>query len=346
MAVNTAALSLTAAGAVAKAQLIRPVMSQISSNSHNKVAIVKGGKVMSQTSSNSHNKVAIVKGGKLASVDVRLHQRQPLAAAAHSAASVLLEAGQPSLIDTDKADADAENEVLFQDILLALQLFRQQHGHLRISGGYIVPSEAPWPQRVQGWRLAWRIYTMKFWHTCALGAQAVQYVSGSSARRDALDAVGFVWGRLQSRFNLLLEALVIYKQLYDTVEVPFIFVVPDEDPWPEARPHKYLQLFVSAELYTAEADLKLGRELSSVRSQGTYVQDHPERWFQLRAMGFQFDVTAAVFEQTRLGLEQYRYALQILQTSSTCSNRVSSAQCRWCVAAAAASASVSCCDAP
>jgi hypothetical protein len=61
-----------------------------------------------------------------------------------------------------------------------------------------------------------------------------RYVSGSSARRDALDALGFVWGRLQSRFNLLLEALVIYKQLYNTVEVPFIFVVPDEDPWPEA----------------------------------------------------------------------------------------------------------------
>jgi hypothetical protein len=146
MAVNTAALTLCTASAAAKTPLMRAVMSQTSSNSHFKVAIVKGGKVMSQTSSNSHNKVAIVKGGKLASVDVRLHQRQPLAAAAHSAASVLLEAGQPSLIDTDKADADAENEVLFQDILLALQLFRQQHGHLRISGGYIVPSEAPWPK--------------------------------------------------------------------------------------------------------------------------------------------------------------------------------------------------------
>jgi hypothetical protein len=61
-----------------------------------------------------------------------------------------------------------------------------------------------------------------------------RYVSGSSARRDALDSVSFVWGRLQSRFNLLLEALVIYKQLYGTVEVPSIFIVPDEDPWPEA----------------------------------------------------------------------------------------------------------------
>jgi hypothetical protein len=63
-------------------------------------------------------------------------------------------------------------------------------------------------------------------------------------------------------------------------------------------------------------------------------------------MGFQFDVTAAVFEQTRLGLEQYRYALQILLTSTACSHRVTSAQCRWCVAAAFASVSVLCCDAP
>jgi hypothetical protein len=61
-----------------------------------------------------------------------------------------------------------------------------------------------------------------------------RYVSGSSARRDALDSIGFIWGRLQSGFNLLLEALVIYKQLYGTAEVPLSFVVPTEEPWPEA----------------------------------------------------------------------------------------------------------------
>jgi hypothetical protein len=128
LAVDAAALTVIAVSAVAKTTL-RPAMIQTSSNSH---------------------KVAIVKGGKLASVDVRLHQKQPLAAAATAAARVLLAQGQPSMIDTEKADADAQNEVVFQDILLALQLFKEQHSHLRIPEAFLVPSEAPWPEVLVG----------------------------------------------------------------------------------------------------------------------------------------------------------------------------------------------------
>lgn len=69
------------------------------------------------------------------------------------------------------------------------------------------------------------MYKREFW---------LKFVSGHEDRREALDRLGYVWGRLQPPYNLFLEALVSYKMIKGHLDVPIRFVVPKEGPWPQS----------------------------------------------------------------------------------------------------------------
>ena len=97
------------------------------------------------------------------------------------------------------------------------------------------------------------------------------FVKEHPERRATLDAMGFVWDEFERRWELVRDALAVYKELHDDLQVPKTFVVPSAAPWP------------------AEAwGLKLGHRVSDIRSQEHFVKEHPERRAELDAMGFRW----------------------------------------------------------
>jgi hypothetical protein len=69
--------------------------------------------------------------------------------------------------------------------------------------------------------------------------------------------------------------LLAYKQEHGDLEVPMLFVVSSEAPWPE------------------EAwGIKLGYSVNNIRGSGHYVKDHPERRLVLDALGFRWNSLA------------------------------------------------------
>ncbi|KAG5187781.1 hypothetical protein JKP88DRAFT_353591 [Tribonema minus] len=166
----------------------------------------------------------------------------------------------------------------------------------------------PGEQGAWGWRLARRVYSMTFWQS---------FVAGNAKRRDALEKLGFVWGRLQPNYNLLLEALVIYKSLHGSLHVPRNFIVPDEEPWPQSL-HVPRDCIVSDEKPLPQS--VRGRSLDgSLHVPRNFIVPDEEPWLQsvrdmrlgrvvtrVRGMGFIFDPFQESFERVRVGLEHYR----------------------------------------
>jgi len=173
-----------------------------------------------------------------------------------------------------------EKEKEFQQILEALRLFREQNGHLRIPKSFKVPTISDWPKPLWEVRLAKKIYHLRFWH---------RFVVGSPQRRNQLDALGYLWPRLQDEYNLILEALVIFKSIHGHLLVPSKFVVPCEKDWPE---HLW--------------DMALGTKVNQIRVRHDFITNHPSRWLQLHEMGFVWNCDDRSFALTTLAFKQFR----------------------------------------
>jgi hypothetical protein len=59
------------------------------------------------------------------------------------------------------------------------------------------------------------------------------YVKHHPERRAELDALGFVWDDWERRWEEVRAALLAYREVHGDLEVPQLFVVPSEAPWPE-----------------------------------------------------------------------------------------------------------------
>ncbi|KAJ1392689.1 hypothetical protein B484DRAFT_340660, partial [Ochromonadaceae sp. CCMP2298] len=124
---------------------------------------------------------------------------------------------------------------------------------LVVSTNYVVPSEAPWPAELWGLKLG-------------LFTQAIRsekkLVFGHPERIAALTELGFQWDDSSrtidssKRFELIFQAMLVYKQLKGDLFVPQSFVVPQEGPWPEDT-----------------WGIKLGSRVSAIRSQSTFVSN-------------------------------------------------------------------------
>jgi hypothetical protein len=89
------------------------------------------------------------------------------------------------------------------------------------------------------------------------------------AWKETLDAMGFVWNVVDYKFHQIVEALTVYKKLNGDLLVKGSFVIPSESPWPEDL-----------------RGLNLGRQVTTIRSQRSYVRNNPEREQLLNDMGF------------------------------------------------------------
>ena len=101
------------------------------------------------------------------------------------------------------------------------------------------------------------------------------YVKDHPERRAELDAMGFVWDDLERRWEEVRAALLVYKEMHGDLQVPRLFVVPSQAPWPE------------------EAwGMKLGFRVNHIRNNDYYVKHYPERRAELDAMGFRWKTLA------------------------------------------------------
>ena len=101
------------------------------------------------------------------------------------------------------------------------------------------------------------------------------HVKDHPERRAELDALGFVWDDLERRWEEVRAALRVYQEAHGDLEVPQVFVVPSQAPWPE------------------EAwGMQLGWRVNNIRSQEHHVKDHPERRAELDALGFRWSALA------------------------------------------------------
>lgn len=115
-----------------------------------------------------------------------------------------------------------------QSILPALQTFAQLYHHCDVQQDFVVPSEAPWPEKAWGSRLGHTVKSIR------QGAYAAQVVTS----QEELDRLQFVWSA-KHRVDLTVRHIVVpamtaYEKLHGHVQISTDFEVPTSDPlWPE-----------------------------------------------------------------------------------------------------------------
>lgn len=162
----------------------------------------------------------------------------------------------------------------YNDTIIALIAYRSIHGDLVLPRRFIIPQEAPYPLIWQGMDLSSAVYSMKWWKN---------NVQHRPERVSELSELGFVWGRLQDEWNLVLEALATYSSIHGNVHAPLSFVVPyNETQWP-----------------VATWGLALGNCVYRIRQRSDFLTgpNGAERREQLKALGFAFDINELRFQQ-------------------------------------------------
>jgi hypothetical protein len=144
----------------------------------------------------------------------------------------------------------------------ALRRYHEEHADLILPRRYVVPEQDVYPKELHGIDLAGTVYDMKWWK---------RHVKERPDRVAELSQLGFVWERLQSEWNLVLEGLMAYGTNHGNLLVPSKFVVPYEKDWPKAT-----------------WGLALGNRVYRIRSRGDFLPGYSawSRRDQLDSIGF------------------------------------------------------------
>jgi hypothetical protein len=184
-----------------------------------------------------------------------------------------------------QADAKWESSVV-----PSLNAFQLVHGDLNVPQLFVVPSEEPWPEEAWGWSLGRATSNIR-----ASG----HYIRSRPERRQQLEGMGFVFDGDERRWEDTKSALKQYHEIHGHVDVKRSFVVPREDPWPEAM-----------------WDKRLGKSVNSIRSINTYdARDVHERRQWLEEHGFKWKMRQSGAERARAAAAHYG----LEQAGTTCS---------------------------
>mmetsp|Transcript_23997 Transcript_23997/g.53326 ORF Transcript_23997/g.53326 Transcript_23997/m.53326 type:complete len:752 (-) Transcript_23997:207-2462(-) len=167
------------------------------------------------------------------------------------------------------------SEGRFEQVLDALRQYKQiVSDELTIPVSYVVPDEGPWTESARGLKLGNFVQQIR---------ADQKLIKGDPARRKALTEIGFLWEdssrtvNSSRRFELIFQAMVVFKKLKGDLFVPQSFVVPEEEPWPEET-----------------WGIKLGSRASAIRSHSTFVSTSPQRRAMLDSIGFSWELPSEI----------------------------------------------------
>lgn len=169
-------------------------------------------------------------------------------------------------------------ELSYESAIDALKAYYSLHGNLAMPRRFNVPSTKDFPAEWHQVRLSC-VYNMKWWS---------KHIKSKPDRVYQLNQLGFIWERLQPEWNLILEALITYSNIYGHVKVPLSFVVPTSDDddralWPMAT-----------------WGIQLGNSVHRIRSRGDFLRDDYtsySRRSQLDGLGFIWDLSEYKFQK-------------------------------------------------
>lgn len=161
----------------------------------------------------------------------------------------------------------------YESAITALKVYHDKHSNLVMPRKYVVEDKEGYSEEWHGIDLSRTVYDMKWW---------LRHVQQRPDRVAELNTLGFVWERLQPEWNLILEALITYRTMYDDLLVPDKFVVPSGDN----------------EWSRATWGISLGKVVYKIRSRGDFLKGHTgaKRRRQLNAIGFVWDVQEHFFD--------------------------------------------------
>lgn len=113
----------------------------------------------------------------------------------------------------------------FDQIIQALNLFKEIYGDLDIPSRFEVPAEDQWPTSLHGLRLGPRLKRL---------LASRKFLEGYPDRVNELRSFGLKSevNSLIDEWDLLYETLLVYKEQFGDLRIPNKYIVPDEDPWP------------------------------------------------------------------------------------------------------------------
>ncbi|GMH49209.1 hypothetical protein TrRE_jg12596 [Triparma retinervis] len=178
---------------------------------------------------------------------------------------------RPSPPPLDEPYSGINNLLTYSDALSALTMY---HG---VCGNLIIPRSHP---------LSKVVYNFGWWKS---------HVLRHPPRVRELNALGFVWGRLQSPWNLIVESLLCYKSVHGHLDVPTGYVVNSR-----YKPCK--------DYPVATWGIELGVICNNIRSRNFYIggEEGRERVGQLASMGFVFDKSESLFSKTLWAAREYK----------------------------------------
>lgn len=180
------------------------------------------------------------------------------------------------------------NSKNFETIIIALTLFKQKEGNLKIPYKFIIPSgnepgASDWPEDLWGLKLGARL-------------KSIRRENNFANHREELDELGVEFEALKDYkgFEKLRDALKKYKAIHNDLAIPYCYVVPkDDENWTEDM-----------------WGMKLGMRIYDIRYRGTF-KDHKE---ELKDIGVDFENDTRNTNRYRGTFESTLSAVNVYQT--------------------------------
>jgi hypothetical protein len=120
----------------------------------------------------------------------------------------------------------------WEDAQRALEQYRDVHGDLDIPQRYKIPAEEPWPEGMRGISLGYMANSIRcYGYFVSDNPERKQWLQERGFRFDTNDVANL---ENDSRWEFtVVPALAAYRDVHSDLNVPFAFVVPLEEPWPE-----------------------------------------------------------------------------------------------------------------
>ncbi len=138
-------------------------------------------------------------------------------------------------------------------------------------------------------------------------------IRSNPKRVKELNSLGFVWERLQPEWNLVLEAMVVYKSIYGHVKVPASFVVPCNHNNNDCNNHNHDATSSTMLWPKATWGITLGNCVHRIRTRGDFLRNDElafSRRSQLEGLGFVWDVQEDAFERLFRALKIFAKLVQ------------------------------------